>query len=451
MKLKIIIRTSDIISTVFPTNYYPMKVLHAILIARYPDRAAGKWVVMKATIAEVDLYIMAYGWSNCGIAYFVSTCGTTIRHEIDYRTSFDDGFGNISSKPLPRPSIAHFLYEFLPLIDEHNKARQSALALEEKWPTKCCWFRLLTTFIGMAVVDVQRWDRNMRANQHMNTRRTVAQILKVGADADPKECFNIITMADLIAKPLRTCEFRFWGTEDEQARWQKSQRETQQTRLSAAGGQGRSVLIRYLKNGEFNNSKGKAYQRYCYICRTYGTMCNTQWVCRACGMPLCKKGRRGLDNGCIDEHFNPQQPNDGCYDRPGDGFIVPKGSLKKNPGNDHHASNNAEGNDRVGNKSNSRTGKNSRGQNRRFDTSSDEDADDDGNGDNDAENNNDDNDSDDGDKSNSERNQGRITTSSRSRADDIAKQRKATSNITTRSGRNQPLMRAPNTRSKRKR
>ena len=87
----------------------------------------------------------------------------------------------------------------------------------------------------------------MRANQHMNTRRTVAQILKVGADADPKECFNIFTMADLIAKPLRTCEFRFWGTEDKQARWQKSQWETQQ---------GWSVLIRYLKNGEFNNSKG---------------------------------------------------------------------------------------------------------------------------------------------------------------------------------------------------
>ena len=92
--------------------------------------------------------------------------------------------------------------------NEHNKARQSALVLEEKWPTKCCWFRLLTTFIGMlAVVDVQRWDQNMWANHHMNTRRTVAQILKVGADADPKECFNIITMADLIAKPLCTCEF----------------------------------------------------------------------------------------------------------------------------------------------------------------------------------------------------------------------------------------------------
>ena len=91
------------------TNHYPMKVFHAILIACYPDRAAGKWVVMKATISEADLYIMAYGWSNRGIAYFVLTCGTMIRHGIDYRTSFEDGFGNISSKPLPRPSIAHFL------------------------------------------------------------------------------------------------------------------------------------------------------------------------------------------------------------------------------------------------------------------------------------------------------------------------------------------------------
>ena len=48
------------------------------------------------------------------------------------------------------------------LIDEHNKARQNILALELKWPTKCCWFRLITTFIGMAVVDVQQWDRNKR-------------------------------------------------------------------------------------------------------------------------------------------------------------------------------------------------------------------------------------------------------------------------------------------------
>ena len=56
----------------------------------------------------------------------------------------------------------NFLYEFLSLIGEYNKARQSMLALEMKWPMKCCWFQLMTTFIDMAVVDIQRWDCNMR-------------------------------------------------------------------------------------------------------------------------------------------------------------------------------------------------------------------------------------------------------------------------------------------------
>ena len=170
----------------------------------------------------------------------------------------------------------------------------------------------------------------MRANMQHNTRRTVAQILKVGADSDPKDCFNIITMADLLAKPLRSSEFRFWETEEQQAKWQKSQREDPLTRTSAAAGQGKSVLIRYTKNGEFNNSKGKAYQRYCYICRTYGSTCNTQWVCRACGMPLCKKGPRGKLSSCTEEHFNPQKLNDGCFDRRGDAFIVPPESIKNN-------------------------------------------------------------------------------------------------------------------------
>ena len=59
-------------------------------------------------------------------------------------------------------TVAHMLYEFLPLIDEHNKARQNALAVEKHWLTKNCWTRILTTFLGMSVVDLQRWDLMMR-------------------------------------------------------------------------------------------------------------------------------------------------------------------------------------------------------------------------------------------------------------------------------------------------
>lgn len=136
------------------TAYFPMEALHAVLRARYPDNAAGHWVVMKAVIAEVDVFVMAYAWSNKGVSYIVSTCGTTVQHMEPYVSKFEDVFGNVNTKELARPTIAHILYEFLPSIDEHNKARQASLALEKCWPTKAAYFRVMTTLIGMAVVDL---------------------------------------------------------------------------------------------------------------------------------------------------------------------------------------------------------------------------------------------------------------------------------------------------------
>ena len=68
-------------------------------------------------------------------------------------------------KSVPTVSIyyVHFLCKFLPIIDEHNKQRQSILAIEHKWQTSDCWFRLLTTMLGFSIVDMHRWYRNMKA------------------------------------------------------------------------------------------------------------------------------------------------------------------------------------------------------------------------------------------------------------------------------------------------
>ena len=110
-------------------NYFPKEVLHTVLRARFGGRPAGHWVVMQAKISGVKLFIMAYAWSNKGINYIASTCGTTVCHMRNYQSSFDDAFGNVPTKELARPAIAHMLYEFLPLIDKHNRARQSYLPL----------------------------------------------------------------------------------------------------------------------------------------------------------------------------------------------------------------------------------------------------------------------------------------------------------------------------------
>jgi len=38
-----------------------------------------------------------------------------------YRSYFEDDFGNVSYKAMKLPSITHKLFDYLPLIDEHNK------------------------------------------------------------------------------------------------------------------------------------------------------------------------------------------------------------------------------------------------------------------------------------------------------------------------------------------
>ena len=175
-------------------QYFPKEVLHAILRARFARRPAGHWVVMVAEIAKVKLFIMAYAWSNQGIRYLVSTCGKTVCHEKNYYSSFEDAYGNVQTKELARPAIAHMLYEFLPLIDEHNKARQSSLALEKVWPTKCGWVRLETSFAGISAVDMQRWDRHMSC-------RVDGRSLRL----DGMDDFDI----HLIVRPLQTGELAY--------------------------------------------------------------------------------------------------------------------------------------------------------------------------------------------------------------------------------------------------
>jgi hypothetical protein len=44
---------------------------------------------------------------------------------------FEDEWGRTAPREIDRPQIAHFLYQYLPLVDEHNKQRQSLLCLEK--------------------------------------------------------------------------------------------------------------------------------------------------------------------------------------------------------------------------------------------------------------------------------------------------------------------------------
>jgi hypothetical protein len=77
-------------------TFFPMQPLYAVLKARYGSQPAGHWVVFQATISDAKVFALAYTWSQCGVSYFLSTCGKTSPHEVKYMSHFEDDFRNVS-------------------------------------------------------------------------------------------------------------------------------------------------------------------------------------------------------------------------------------------------------------------------------------------------------------------------------------------------------------------
>jgi hypothetical protein len=72
-----------------------------------------------------------------------------------------------STRRSTRPKVCHFLYKYLPLIDVHNQHCLNLLNLEQCWCTKDPWMRLLTTTLGMCVVDMHQWYRNKKYKEQL--------------------------------------------------------------------------------------------------------------------------------------------------------------------------------------------------------------------------------------------------------------------------------------------
>ena len=251
---------------------------------------------MKANISGIDLFLLAYAFSNTDVTYMVSSSGTTIAHTTMYKSNFTDEYGNTTFKEILRPSVAHFLYELLPLIDNHNKDRQSLLALEDCWPTKSAWFRLVTTLVGMTVTDLHRWDRNLRSERR--------PLLETRDDYDDPAFMNVWEFANLIAKGLRTADMRY--------------RTTARYSCPVRGMHNASGLARITDGfGNISRMCGKrsrAYQRTCFMCKLHRGKLNqnSQWWCKFCRMPLCKEVRIN-EQSCEEMHFKAKDGQSACY------------------------------------------------------------------------------------------------------------------------------------------
>jgi len=262
------------------TNLFPMAVLNEVLKARH-SRQAGHWVVMTATINEINVRAIAYAWSQKGVSYFVTTCGKTTASPFKYECKFEDEWGNADFKEIPRPDIVHFFYEYAPLIDEHNKARQAVIALEKRWPTRNPWFRLLTTVVGISIVDMYRVYRHNMLKIEGNNQRDV-------------DGLQVITFSDWLCGNLRKWEYKT---------------------IKKTAGNKKGMLERIrddegycdqeptAKKREQGRTVGNPVVAQCFICQGYldkdgkTTYRPTSYWCKDCHMPICQQSHVGCDGG----------------------------------------------------------------------------------------------------------------------------------------------------------
>ena len=281
------------------STLFPMNPLKAVLKARYGSNATGKWVVFQSTISGVKLIAIAYAWSAKGTSFFISTMGNTNPSKTLYRLQFEDDFGGTSFKDIPRPEIADFVYDFLPIIDEHNRQRQRLLNLEYQWPTKDCWTRLGVSLIGFSVVNLYRLYRNH--------------------DYEKYAGYGILKFSDMICGGLLERKRTIQSTP--RALNQHLDLHTNLVRIRNVDG---STTKRITNHKTRTGAIGSAVQKSCWICRQYPHPTKegqklykmTSFECTKCGTPLCKEPREGRPyTSCFHEHNNSTDNSVRCDGR----------------------------------------------------------------------------------------------------------------------------------------
>ena len=151
------------------------------------DFPSGSHLVFECkSPAQVDLVAIGYKYNARKVLCFVATknAGST-RPGRPYVAKFPDEYGNVARRMVPRPQIISTYFDNSDKVDAHNHARQYQLALEKRWVTRCAWFRINTTFIGITLTDAWKCAKYQSNNPSLKK-----MTIKEFADRIAWDCTN---------------------------------------------------------------------------------------------------------------------------------------------------------------------------------------------------------------------------------------------------------------------
>jgi len=220
------------------------------------------------------------------VLFFVSTCGVTTPGE-PYVAKFQDGNGNLAQRDIPRPALISNYFAHCNVIDVHNQQRQGELGLESKWETNNCWFRLITTIVGMVVTDTWLALRCAGVLKRHDTVKTAVSLI-------------VQQMIDNAGRVTPDKE----EEEEEQGEGEGGE---MQRELSGLLAESQAEISKH-KLGRLSEMTGRRTQRKCVYCaRWMHEDIKTAYYCVECDAPLCHGG----EGQCFLHHISHGIPKRG--------------------------------------------------------------------------------------------------------------------------------------------
>ena len=149
------------------TKFFPNLELEAEM-EHFPS---GSHIVMECDVPGKDVKLLAIGYRyNCKkTLLFVATkdAGDTLPGE-PYIAKYNDSVGNVCQREVARPAILSNYFKKSNKVDSHNHVRQGIIALEKMWVTHDCWFRLVTTLIGITATDAWKASRHQSPGEDLS-------------------------------------------------------------------------------------------------------------------------------------------------------------------------------------------------------------------------------------------------------------------------------------------
>ena len=270
----------------------------AYIAAALKGKASGTQIVLTATVDGVDLVAVGWKQNRESNLFFIMTrglCSTRPDSSKPHVQTWIDANGNRCDRAIPQPEVASLYFEGNNVIDVHNQNRQGTLALEKKWQTQDCWFRLFTTLVGMCTVDaLQMLDYIKPARRGDEDRREVLtfaallamQLLENEWDGFSENASNA-TPTQMLPPPPRLSA--------NAETLQRPQSAPARAQMHAGDVQCTLIMIE-----DVDDRYDKDKRKPCHVCyKEHGKKVKSPWWC-----PRCRKGicGRSTGRGCFDTH-----------------------------------------------------------------------------------------------------------------------------------------------------